>query len=152
MDSFLTTTEELNQTISYLKYRLMLVRLTHCLIQLRMTRGVDVKIAPHPTGDISTPEGPVLVTQESVESLVLKLDSSYRVLSGDSVRTGKRGCVNDSAESCGHQRRRTLSEDSVMDEQMDTPAVDNTMEQSSQPKNFQLTADAGAHPGAIDPP
>ncbi|KAJ8685259.1 hypothetical protein QAD02_021052 [Eretmocerus hayati] len=101
------------------------------------------------TGDISTPERLVCNTQNSVESLVLQLDSSDAVLSDDSVRTGKRCCVNDSGESCGRKRRRTLSEGSVMDEQMGAPAVDRAMEQSSQSDNSQH---AGAHPGVIDPP
>ncbi|KAJ8671318.1 hypothetical protein QAD02_002577 [Eretmocerus hayati] len=101
------------------------------------------------TGDISTPEGLVHNTQNNVENLVLQLDSSDALLSDDSVRTGKRCCVNDSGESCGHKRRRTLSEGSVMDEQMGAPAVDRAMEQSSQSENSQH---AGAHPGVIDPP
>ncbi|KAJ8687126.1 hypothetical protein QAD02_022920 [Eretmocerus hayati] len=65
------------------------------------------------TGDISTPEGLIHNTQNSVESLVLQLDNSDAVLADDSVRTGKRCCVNDSGESCDHKRRRTLSEGSV---------------------------------------
>ncbi|KAJ8666085.1 hypothetical protein QAD02_007747 [Eretmocerus hayati] len=43
---FLITIEGLNQTISYPKHRVMLVRLIHCLIQYRMTRSVDVIRAP----------------------------------------------------------------------------------------------------------
>ncbi|KAJ8677005.1 hypothetical protein QAD02_012792 [Eretmocerus hayati] len=101
------------------------------------------------TGDISTPEGLVHNTQNSVKSLVLQLDSFDAVLSDDSVRTGEWCCVNDSGESCGHKRRRTLSERSVMDEQMGAPAVDKAMEQLSKSENSQH---AGAHPGVIDPP